>query len=372
MDRERRMIIWLLVGVSIALAWILLPFYGVLMWAAVIGVLFSPVYRRLSRTPWLAGSPAAAITLLLVLVIVILPFVALTALLAREAAALFTYLQAGELDVAVYLRGLFARLPDWAARALELAGLSDFDDLQRRVAGVLAEASQFIATQAFGLGQLTFGLVASLFFTLYLAFFVIRDGDEVIDHAQRALPLEERHSRELLRKFNTVIRATVKGTAVVAAVQGTLGGLAFWVLGVSGALVWGVLMMFLSLLPAVGAALVWAPVAAYFFITGEIGKGIALTLYGVLVIGLIDNLLRPILVGKDTRMPDYIVMLATIGGLAVFGVNGFVLGPVIAAMFFAVWHIHLARRDEDDAQRDAAAAAKLAEEAARAAGEGGL
>ncbi len=370
------MLNWLLVGVSVALAWILLPFYGVIMWAAVIGVLFSPVQRWLCRWRRLDGSLAAMVTLLLVLVVVILPFVALTALLAREAAALFAYVQSwtqsGEVDVSVYLRGVHARLPDWATNALELAGLSDFDDLQRRIVGLLAQASQFIATQAIGLGQLTFGLVASLFFTLYLAFFVIRDGDEVIAQAQRALPLDERHSRELVRKFNTVIRATVKGTVVVAAVQGTLGGMAFWALGVSGALVWGVLMMFLSLVPAVGAALVWVPVAAYFLITGAVSKAVMLTLYGVLVIGLIDNLLRPILVGKDTRMPDYIVMITTIGGLAVFGLNGFVLGPVIAAMFFAVWHIYLGQRDEDDAARAVREAALLAEDGVRASQEGGL
>lgn len=356
MDSDRRMLTGLLVLVSIGLGWILLPFYGVIMWAAVIGVLFAPVYRRLARRPSLAGSPAALLTLLMVLVIVIVPFVALTALLAREAASLFTYMQSGELDLAVYLRGLFNRLPDWLGNSLDLVGLSDFDALQRRVAAVLAQGTQFIATQAISFGQVTFSLVASLFFTLYLAFFVIRDGEEIVTVAQRALPLELRHSRELVRKFNTVIRATVKGTMVVAAVQGTLGGLAFWVLGVSGALVWGVLMMFLSLLPAVGAALVWLPVALYFLITGDVGKGVGLTLYGVLVIGLIDNLLRPILVGKDTRMPDYIVMITTIGGIAVFGVNGFVLGPVIAAMFFAVWHMYLARREEEAAAEEASVA----------------
>ena len=136
---------------------------------------------------------------------------------------------------------------------------------------------------------------------------------------------------------------------VVAAVQGALGGLAFWLLDIRGALLWAVLMAFLSLLPAVGAGLVWLPVATYLLITGALWQGIALIAYGVLVIGLVDNALRPALVGKDTRMPDYVVMITTLGGMAVFGVNGFVLGPVIAAMFMAVWHIHVgqhtARRD---------------------------
>jgi predicted PurR-regulated permease PerM len=135
-------------------------------------------------------------------------------------------------------------------------------------------------------------------------------------------------------------------------VQGLLGGLAFWFLGVRGALLWAVLMAFLSLLPAVGAGLVWLPVALYFLFTGAVWQGLALIAYGVLVIGLVDNLLRPILVGKDTQMPDYVVMITTVGGMAAFGINGFVIGPVIAAMFIAVWDIYAISRDEDAGTQD--------------------
>jgi predicted PurR-regulated permease PerM len=162
---------------------------------------------------------------------------------------------------------------------------------------------------------------------------------------RRAIPLAPAHKRELLNKFSAVIRATVKGNLVVAAIQGALGGMAFWFLGVSGALLWAVLMAFLSLLPSIGAALVWLPVAVYFLLTGALWQGIALVAYGLLVIGLVDNLLRPILVGKDTRIPDYVVMITTVGGMSVFGISGFVLGPTIAAMFIAVWHIYVTTRD---------------------------
>jgi predicted PurR-regulated permease PerM len=143
-----------------------------------------------------------------------------------------------------------------------------------------------------------------------------------------------------------VIRATVKGNLLVSAIQGASGGLAFWFLGVSGALLWAVLMAFLSLVPAVGSALVWLPVSLYFLATGSLWQGIALMAYGVLIIGLVDNLLRPMLVGKDTRMPDYIVMITTLGGIAVFGINGLVMGPVIAAMFMAVWHIFVTQQKQ--------------------------
>jgi predicted PurR-regulated permease PerM len=116
-----------------------------------------------------------------------------------------------------------------------------------------------------------------------------------------------------------------------------LGGLAFWALDIGGAVFWGAIMAFLSLLPAVGAALVWGPVAIYLFSTGAIGHGALLTFWGVVVIGMSDNVLRPILVGKETRMPDYLVLISTLGGMSLMGINGFVIGPTIAAMFIASW-----------------------------------
>jgi predicted PurR-regulated permease PerM len=125
----------------------------------------------------------------------------------------------------------------------------------------------------------------------------------------------------------------------VALLQGALGGLIFWLLGIHAPLLWAVLMALLSLLPAVGAALIWFPVAIYLLATGAVWQGIVLIVYGVLVIGLVDNVVRPILVGQDTRMPDYVVLISTLGGIAIFGINGFVIGPVIAAMFMAVWDL---------------------------------
>ena len=126
---------------------------------------------------------------------------------------------------------------------------------------------------------------------------------------------------------------------MVAASQGLLGGFIFWALGIQGPVLWGVLMAFLSLLPAVGAGLIWVPVAIYFFATGALWQAVTLTAFGVFVIGLVDNILRPVLVGKDTKMPDYVVLISTLGGMALFGLNGFVIGPVIAALFMATWDL---------------------------------
>jgi predicted PurR-regulated permease PerM len=334
----------LAIAVSCALGWILWPFYGTIMWGAIIALLFAPLYRRL--LPRLKGrrTLAALLILLLVLVIVILPFVLITIALANEATLIYQGIQSGELNPALYFREMYAALPGWVSSLLDRFGLVNFDVLQKRLALALTQASQFFATQAFNIGQNTFDFIASVFIALYLAFFLIRDGDAVAKMLQNALPLTAPHKKELVGQFTTVIRATVKGNLLVASIQGALGGAAFWFLDVRGALLWGVLMAFLSLLPAIGAGLVWVPVAIYFLITGAIWQSIALTAYGVLVIGLVDNLLRPLLVGKDTGMPDYVVMITTLGGMAVLGLNGFVIGPVIAAMFIAVWHIYITTR----------------------------
>lgn len=342
---DNRALTVLLIAVSAALAWILLPFYGTILWAAIIALLFAPLHHRLLRRMPGRRTWAALLTLLMVLVVVILPLAMITAAMAREAAGIYQQIQAGGTDPASYLQRAFDAMPSWIKVLLDRLGLSDFDVLQSRATATLSDGSKYIATQVFSLGQNTFEFIASLFVMLYLAFFLIRDGEHVAHTVRLAVPLQGAHKRELVDKFTTVIRATVKGNLLVAAIQGALGGIAFWFLGVKGALLWGVLMAFLSLVPAVGAALVWAPVAAYFFMSGGYWQAIALSAWGVLVIGLIDNLLRPILVGKDTRMPDYVVMITTLGGLAVFGINGFVLGPAIAAMFIAVWHIYGVTRD---------------------------
>jgi predicted PurR-regulated permease PerM len=165
----------------------------------------------------------------------------------------------------------------------------------------------------------------------------VRDGRALARRIRDAIPLEETLLQKLAGKFTNVIRATIKGNIVVAILQGALGGLIFWFLGIPAALLWAVVMAFLSLLTAVGTALVWLPVAIYFLATGALWQGGVLIAYGVLVIGLVDNVVRPVLVGKDTKIPDYIVFISTLGGMAIFGLAGFVIGPVIAAMFIAVW-----------------------------------
>jgi predicted PurR-regulated permease PerM len=341
-----KILLALLIGASAALTWILLPFYGTIMWATIIALIFLPVHRGLKLKMGHHQNLAAVVTLAMVILIVILPVVLIGIAMANQASGLFTQLQSGEINPSIYFRQVFKALPDWIVALLNRLGLFNFEILLSRAVAALTQASQSIATNALSLGQITFEFIAMLFITVYLAFFFIRDGDQLARGVRRAIPLERAHKLELITKFTTVIRATVKGNLLIAGIQGALGGLAFWVLDVSGALLWAVLMAFLSLVPAVGAGLVWFPVAVYFFVTGKLWHSIGLIAYGILVIGLVDNVLRPILVGKDTKMPDYVVMISTLGGMAMLGINGFILGPVIAAMFIAVLHIYQTRAAE--------------------------
>jgi len=341
---KQRVLGLLLLAVTVALVWILLPFYGGILWGAIIALLFTPLYRWLLSRLRARRSLAALLTITAATLIVVLPAVIVSGALAREAGQVFERIESGELQPAQWLRTLFDALPEWIISLLGRFGLADFDAVQLELAKALSEGSKLIATQTLNVGQNALGLLTSVFIALYLAFFLVRDGDGVVRAVHRAIPLASADRHALLENFSTVLRATVKGNLVIAVVQGTLGGLAFWALGVSGVLLWAALMAVLSLLPVVGSGLVWVPVAIGLFLTGSPWQALGLVAFGVLVIGLVDNVLRPILVGHETGMPDYLVMITTFGGIAVLGVNGFVVGPTVAAMFVAVWHIQTATR----------------------------
>jgi predicted PurR-regulated permease PerM len=350
---EDKVFILLVIAVSLAFAWILGPYYGSVFWASVLAIVFAPAYRRLLRSMRQKRTLAALAAVLIILMIVILPLTLVGAMLVQEGFTVYERIQSGDLNPAKYFQQVFAALPQWLTDLLDRFGLTDLGLMQERLSSGFMKGSQFLAAQALSIGQNTFQFIINLFIVLYLLFFFLRDGDYLARRIRNAIPLRIEQQRDLFSKFTTVIRATVKGNIVVALVQGALGGLIFWFLGVHAPVLWAVLMAFLSLLPAVGAGLVWVPVAVYFLVTGAVWQGIVLIAFGVLVIGLVDNVLRPVLVGKDTKMPDYVVLIATLGGMAIFGLNGFVIGPVIAAMFMAVWDLFSASRSQIQTERPA-------------------
>lgn len=336
---QQKTFLVLLAGLTIAFGWVLLPFYGAVFWGVVLAILFAPFYRRLLAAMHQRRNLAALTTLLLCLLLVIFPMALITAALIQEGTAFYQRIQSQQFDPGAYFQQMINAMPQWMRSLLDRLDLADMPSLRDKLSSGISQGSQLIVTRMFSIGQNTVDFVVSLAIMLYLLFFLLRDGAQLTERIRRAIPLSNLHKRQLLDKFTTVIRATVKGNIVVSGVQGALGGIMFWFLGIQGALLWGVLMAFLSLLPAIGAGLVWGPVAIYFLLTGMVWQGIALIVFGVLVIGLVDNALRPILVGKDTKMPDYIVLISTLGGMALFGLNGFVIGPVIAALFIAAWDL---------------------------------
>ncbi len=327
----------LLFLVTLTFLWLIRGFLQPIFWAIALGIVVYPLHERVVDALKGRASLAAATSVLLVVVIVILPLIGLGAAVTREAAPVVERIGTGNLGVQDVYRAFEARLP-LVTNGLESLGL-DPAELESQLSAAAGQLSRLIAARALAIGQDTLRITVFFFLMLYLLFFFLRDGSRLLDGLVRALPLGDERERHLLERFAEVSRATIKGTLVVGIAQGTIGGVTFALLGIGGAVLWGVVMTLLSILPAVGPALVWVPAAIYLFVNGQIVSGIVLVLVGVLVIGLVDNLLRPILVGRDTRMPDYLILLSTLGGLAAFGLAGIVIGPIIAAFFLSVWQM---------------------------------
>lgn len=329
----------LLIAITLLFGWIIQPFFGAVLWAAVIAVVFHPLQGKWAPHFGDHKSLLAVTVLLLCTLMVILPLLAIIFSLAQEATALYQKILSGELNLNGYVDRIKAGFPV-LQNLLQRAGIN-VGNLQQHFTNIVTEAGHYLTTRAFTFGQNTAQFLVSLALMLYLTFFFLRDGESLLALVVRALPLGDKREYLLLRKIGEVTNATVKGNLVVAAVQGALGGFIFWVLDVQAALLWAVVMFFASLLPSVGSALIWGPVAIYFLATGAIWSGIVLITFGALVIGLIDNLLRPILVGRSTQIPDYLVLFSTLGGITIFGLNGFVLGPLIAGVFIVFWDIFI-------------------------------
>ena len=342
---EEKSFIVLLTLVSVAFVWLLLPFYSAVFWATILAILFRPMQRRLTEATHGRRNLAALFSVLIIVLMVILPVALLASMLVQEGRDLYERVSSGDMDLAGYFQQVVNALPDTLQNLLARIGLTDFSDVQQQLAETGEQGGQFLASRMFSLGQDTFRFVISFFVMLYLLFFLLRDGPYLAEQVRRAIPLGEPYKQHLLARFTAVVRATVKGNVLVAIAQGTLGGIIFWILGLPGPLLWGAVMTVLSLLPAVGAGIIWAPVAIYYLATGEVGLALILTAYGVIVIGLTDNLLRPILVGKSVKLPDYVILIATIGGLVLFGINGFVIGPMIAALFISAWSLFAEARE---------------------------
>lgn len=325
----------ILIIASVAFLAILLPFFEPILWAITLAVLFTPVQKMMLSHLGQRENLASLLTLFIIFFAVIVPTLMLSIAVGKEGVSLYQAIANGEIDLSGPISWAQSTWPSLIERG-ESLGIN-IEEIKQKLSSSALQGSQWAVSHIFAVGQNTLTFAIMFFLMLYLLFFFLRDGKKIIEAIIHTLPIGDESERFLLAKFAEVSRATIKGTLVVGVVQGAIGGITFSLLGIESAIFWGVVMILLSILPAIGSALVWIPAAIYLITSGMLVKGIILILVGVFIIGMIDNILRPILVGRDTKMPDYLILLSTLGGIALIGISGFVLGPVIAAFFLTIW-----------------------------------
>lgn len=336
--------IFILLIVTAAFFNVLSPYYSAILWAAILAVVFHPLKLGIRQRLGDKNGLASLLTLLVICLIVFTPLVLIMSSLVIEVNIVYTKLQNDNTQFLVIVSDLIQHLPHWARHLLAEHNLNSAAEIQQKMAGLLLQGGQYLAGSVFSIGRGTFSFVLSFGIMLYLLFFLLKDGVYLVRLLLEGSPLSTHVKHHLLMKFAAVSRAAVKGTVMVAIIQGFLGGLAFYFADFEGSLLWGALISFFSLVPALGSAIIWIPAVVYSFATGMLWKGTFLVLFFIVVIGLVDNILRPLLVGKDTSMPDYFILISTLGGIEIYGINGFVIGPLIAALFITCWNL-LSDRD---------------------------
>lgn len=330
-------VVLLTVAVSILFLWMIRGYVMALLLAAVFAALSQPLFRLLLRWCRNRRSLASILTLVVLILMVALPLTGLLAIVAVQAVEVGTEIRDRVTQTLEESGEITDLLPqDFPYRdQIEIDG-SEIAAKLKDFAGAISNVLWKGLTSA-TMGTATFFLQA--FVMLYAMFFFLKDGASIRDKILKYLPLAEETKQRLIDKGVSVTRATIKGTLVIGLVQGLLGGIAFAVLGIQGAAFWGTVMAVLSVIPGIGAVLVWLPAAVGLLIAGDIWQGVTLLIWGGAVISSVDNVLRPALVGSDTQMPDVLILISTLGGLALFGAVGLAVGPVIAAMFITMWDI---------------------------------
>jgi predicted PurR-regulated permease PerM len=329
-------LILLVMGISAAFVTMIRAFLLTILLAAIFAGLSYPVYQWLLHRLRGRAAVAAIVTLLLLLVLVLAPLVAVLGAGANEALRMTE-------TVRPRLQQLVDQPGEFDRRLRALPGYSRFEPYR---AQILTKAGELVgSTSAFLFAALSATTRATAVFIfqsvvlLYTMFFFLIGGPELLRTVLAYLPLTEADKQRMLDKFVSVTRATLKGTILIGAAQGVLGGLAFWAVNLDGAIFWGTVMTVMSIIPGIGGALVWVPAAIILLAMGEIWRAIGLALFCGLVVGTVDNLLRPILVGKDIRMHELLIFFSTLGGLMLFGAMGFILGPILAALFVTAWEM---------------------------------
>jgi predicted PurR-regulated permease PerM len=337
----------ILAVVSLLMAVIVWPFAQPLLWAALAAIMFQPLYRWMLRKLGGRRNPAAITTLLVIFFAVLVPALWLGTLVVQESLTLVATLQKQPLDLATTFDRAYGMLPQMAQETIDRSGWADMANVQTKLEDLLAASAGMIASQAVSIGSGALGFLLAFSVGLYVMFFLLRDGERIGRTILRTIPVERSIAERLAERFLGIVRATIKGSGVVGLVQGVLAGISFVIVGLESALLFGVLTTVFALVPVIGAGAVYVPVGLWLLIAGESWQGIFVLVFGFGVISSSDNVLRPILVGRDTGIPDWIILITTLGGISFLGFSGIVLGPLVAGLFLASWSILQEYRDED-------------------------
>lgn len=330
---------WLLLlvtAISLYLCWRMVqPFLGVIAWATVLVIVFYPVHKRLARRIR-QPSLAALVSCALVILIILVPIALVTLAVFKELANAVQSMQSAANYILDPNSRFTGPILNFLSHYVDVSQLYSEEFLVERLRGVSGQ----LAGRTLGfLGGLA-GVIVQMFFVVFTMYYFFKDGENISRTVRDSLPLEREQAERIMTRTREVIDASVYGVLSIAIIQGTLGGLAFWLLGLRSALIWGVAMTFLSMVPMLGAFLVWVPAAIYLGLSGHWIKAMILALWGTFVIGMIDNFLRPKLVGSRTRLHELLIFFSVLGGLNVFGVLGVVLGPVVLAITLALIDVY--------------------------------
>jgi predicted PurR-regulated permease PerM len=333
-------VLLLVVAVTVLFLAVTWPFLKPLLLGALLAGLFHPLYRWITRLLGGRASLGAAATLLVLLVLGLGPLSAFLGIVLQQALTMSDQAipwltqhlgAASSFNVHEWLVQKFPALAKYVPSQ---------EQLVEQVGNAAKTAGTFLVGFASRATATTAALLLNLFVMLYAMFFFFRDGDKILERIFYYTPLNDADEARMFTQFASITRATVKGTLVIGIIQGTLAGLAFWVAGIEGAALWGTIMTILSIIPGIGAALVWVPVVIVLFATGQYLTATLLAAWCAAVVGTIDNFLRPVLVGRDAKMPDLLILIGTLGGLFLFGPIGFIVGPIVCGLFLTVWDIY--------------------------------
>lgn len=306
-------------------------------WAIILAVIFDPVNQSFKQYFKNSEKLPLFLTMLMIILVFVIPLLIITLMITEESTGYYQKIASGEINPQVYFQDTLALVLPKFNQLSQIQAIS-VEQISASAGNAFTQAVKYIAQQLPALTQNLLNLIVQVALTFYILFFLLRDGQQLIRKLISLIPIGDGIEIELFERFTSVARATVKGGLIVAVIQGSIGGFLFWFVGIPAAFLWGMLMIVLSLLP-VGSTLIWAPVAVILFLQGQTLNAIIVLAVGILVIGMLDNFLRPRLIGKDSKMSDYLVLVSTLGGLTWFSLTRFVLGPIIAALFITCWDL---------------------------------